>query len=257
MFSESRIVEIEFEIIPLRNVDLTLIHTILALISRNASLGPKGANGHGVIQAQNIQPALNWLQNFPVSPTERNHTLPDFRDFFFARFQFDEPPKWWQTIEGIKQADQGKLDDKSKPSPLRKASLEIEAIYKAGILPIAPAIRNWLRYTWQHDLTRVLEEYVFGDAHSAIGSKILVSHAYRINDGKWEFRIWGWLPCAGEIKNRDEFLNKLKDQLIGETLWRYVFGENMIKPELTEWHALSCNQTDGRAYLQELLGDAA
>lgn len=260
VFSESRIGEIEFEIIPLRNVDLTPIHTILALISRYASLGPKGANGYGVIQAQNIQPVLNRLQNFPVSPKERNHTLPDFRDFFFARFQFNEPnngSRWWQAIEGIRQAYQGQLDDGSKPSPLRDASREIQAIYKAGILPIAPAIRNWLRYTWQHGLNRLLEEYVFGDARSAIGSKILVSHAYRMNDGKWEFRIWGWLPCNGKIQERDKFLDSLKIVLTEKNIWQNVFGNTRIIPGLVEWHTLDCQETNGVGYLQELLGGGA
>jgi len=76
-------------------------------------------------------------------------------------------------------------------------------------------------------------------------------------DSRWEFRIWGWLPCTGVIKDRDKFLQTLKDQLDGETLWQYVFGNTKIKPKMTEWHDLPCTQTDGRAYLQELSGGAA
>jgi len=260
VFGESRIGEIAFELIPLRSVDLTPIYTILALISRHASLGPKGSNGYGVIQAQNIQPRLTWLDAFPGSSPSRNQSLPDLRDFFFAKFQFDEPvnnKSWWQNIHGIRQAVDGKLDDGTSPSPLQKRKHEIEQMIRRGILPLAPAIRNWLRYIWKHDL-RGQEQYVFGDAHSAIGSKILVSYAYRLDSSpKWEFRIWGWLPCAGAIKDRDEFLQTLKDQLVGDALWEYVFGNTRVKPALIEWHALPCNQINGRAYLQELLGGAA
>ena len=261
VFSESRIGEIEFEIIPLRPVDLTPIYTTLALISRHASLGPKGSNGYGIIQAQDIQPALAWLDAFPASSPPRDRSLPDLRDFFFARFQFEEPTgsgNWWQSIHGIRQAASGKLDDGSSPPPLRKSKNELEQMIRHGFLPLAPAVRNWLRYTWKHGLNRDQEQYIFGDARSAIGSKILVSYAYRLGSSpKWEFRIWGWLPCAGEIKKRDEFLRTLKDQLVDNALWKYVFGNTKIKPKLTEWHDLPCTQTDGRAYLRKLLGGAA
>jgi CRISPR-associated protein Cmr1 len=259
VFSESRISEIDFELIPLRDVDLTPIQTILALISRHASLGPKGSNGYGVIQAQNIQPALTWLDAFPTSSPARAQSLPDFRDFFFARFQFEEPTgsgNWWQDIHGIRQAASGRLDDGSSPHPLRESKGEIEQMIRQGILPIAPAVRNWLRYTWEHDLNQDQEQYIFGDARSAIGSKILASYAYRV-DSSWEFRIWGWLPCAGEIQNRDKFLQTLKEQLVGNALWEYGFGNTKIKPKLTEWHDMPCNQINGRVYLQELLGGAA
>ena len=260
VFSESRIGKMEFELIPLRSiVDLTPIYTILALISRHASLGPKASNGYGVIQEQNIQPALAWLDAFPNSTPARNQPLPDFRDFFFAKFQFDEPAdSWWQNISGVRQAINGKLDNGTSLAPLQSRKDEIEQIISQGILPLAPAIRNWLRYTWEHGLNRDQEQYIFGDARSAIGSKILVSYAYRLGSSpKWEFRLWGWLPCAGVIKNRDKFLQTLKDQLVGDALWEHVFENTGIKPELTKWHVLPCDQTDGRAYLQELLGGAA
>jgi hypothetical protein len=86
-----------------------------------------------------------------------------------------------------------------------------------------------------------------------------VSYAYRL-DSRWEFRIWGWLPCAGAIKDRDEFLETLKGQLDGDALWKDVFGNTRVKPKLIEWHAWPCDGIDGingRAYLQELLGGAA
>jgi len=295
VFSESRIGEIRFELIPLRPVDLTPIHTILALISRHASLGPKGSSGYGIIQAQGIQSALTWLDASPASSAARDRSLPDFRDFFFAKFQFEEPKDnidWWQSVQGIRQAASGKLDDGSSPSPLRKSKNELPQMTDDGILPLVPAIRNWLRYQWAHDLGVREAHFVFGEAQAVCpkcyspgikpdrqkqdfnwcpsckqsfkkgeeipttASKIHVSYAYRV-DSRWEFRIWGWLPCAGAIQNRDKFLEALKNQLSGDPLWQYVFGSTGIKPALTEWHALPCDQTDGRAYLRELLGGAA
>ncbi|MGB9873243.1 MAG: type III-B CRISPR module RAMP protein Cmr1 [Anaerolineae bacterium] len=296
VLSESRIGEISIELIPLRDVDLRPIHTVLALIARHASFGPKGSSGYGVIQAENLDPSLSWLEAFPTQQPERSNTLPDLRDFFFARFQFSKPannPQWWQGIYGIQQAANGKLDDGSAPNPLRPAQKELERMVDQGILPIAPAIRNWLRYQWQHNLSAAEAHFVFGEAQAVCpncyqggfrsdkndpeknwcpkceksfkkgqeipttASKIHVSYAYRLNDAQWEFRIWGWLPCRGQLKNRDVFLNSLKavcDEKNG--LWDFVFGKTRVIPKMVEWHVLDCQQKDGRAYLQQLLGGA-
>lgn len=317
VFSESRVGEIKFTLTPLRDADLRLLHTILALISRYASLGPKGASGYGVIQAD-VQPGLGWLQAFGNQQPARNNTLPDFRDFFFARFRFQEPtgnPDWWKNIHGIQQAVNGQLDDGSSPNPLRKAQKELEQMKQQGILPIAPAIRNWLRYQWQHELSNKVAHFVFGEAQAvcpkcyqpgfrpdekndkrkkndkrnwcpnckssfdkgkeipATASKIQVSYAYRIDNNLWEFRIWGWLPCSifkqnnqdtslqnnqntSLQKNRDTFLQSLRTALGQNEIWQFVFGANQITPNLTEWHELQCNQTDGKAYLMSLFGGA-
>ncbi|MDW7985580.1 MAG: type III-B CRISPR module RAMP protein Cmr1, partial [Acidobacteriota bacterium] len=80
VFNESRIGEIVLNLIPLRDADLEPIRAILALISRHASLGPKGASGYGVIQTKDIVPDLAWLQRLDGLSPQRNQTLPDFRD---------------------------------------------------------------------------------------------------------------------------------------------------------------------------------
>ncbi|MBO9336770.1 MAG: type III-B CRISPR module RAMP protein Cmr1 [Roseiflexus sp.] len=281
VFGESRFGEIEFEFIPLRPFDLSPIYTILVLISRHASLGPKGSNGYGVIQAEGVQPSLTWIKDFSCSPTARNSSLPDFRDFFFARFQFDEPENnqdWWKMINGIQQAVNGR----------RKSAEELQEIVSKGVLPLAPAIRNWLRYQWAHGLGSREAHFVFGEAQAVCpicyspgfksdskkqnfnwcpsckqsfkkedeipttASKIHVSYAYRVDSG-WEFRIWGWLPCIEEFKQRDQFLCKLKYQLNQTSIWQTVFGNSTTIPRLTEWHDLPCNQSDGYAYLHKLL----
>lgn len=295
VFSESRVGQIGFDLIPLRDADLRPIHTVLALIGRHASLGPKGASGYGIIQADQRQLDLDWVSRFPPEAPDRNNALPDFRDFFFARFQFDAPannPDWWQGINGIQQAAEGKLDNDSSPKPLREAQEDLAQIVGHGILPIAPAIRNWLRYRWPHNLSAAEAHFIFGEAQAvcpycyqagfrpdrsnprrnwcpncrqsfakgeeipATASKIYVSYAYRMDGGKWEFRIWGWLPCAGPLSSRDDFLSSLQTVLQGNDLWQFVFGQTGVTPEMVKWHALDCRQRDGRAYLRQLLGGA-
>ncbi len=295
VFSESRRGDIAFKLVSLRDADLRPIETILALIGQHASLGPKGSNGYGVIKVENVSRDLSWVNLFGNQNPARNNALPDFRDFFFARFQFDEPQNsnWWQQIEGIRQAASGQLDDGRSPRPLRQASQEMTGLYSKGILPIAPAIRNWLRYQWKPGLTLAEAHFIFGEARAVCphcyqpgfspdqknqqnnscpgckqsfkkgaeipttASKIFVSYAYRIDENRWEFRIWGWLPCEGVFrKKRDAFLNDLKTQLTSADLWTFVFNKTGITPQMTEWHSLTCAQTDGRAYLSELLGGA-
>lgn len=263
----------------------------MELINRYAALAAKVSSGYGVVSFKSgFSPVmLNQLQ---AGSGSRGNDLPDLRDFFFARFEFDEPPgytNWWHTINGIKQAVEGKLNDGSSPRPLRKAEKELTTLFQKGILPVAPAIRNWLRYNWNHGLTSCEDYFVFGQAQSvcpycckpglkpdkkdqqqnwcpsckksfhkgkekpALASKIQVSHAYRLHDQKWEFRIWGWLPCKGELANRDSFLASLKLALESEELWNFVFGNKDIMPQMMEWHYLGSQHEDVRDYLKELL----
>ena len=294
---ESRIGEIVLEILPLQDIDLGPFSTIMTLISRHATFGAKISNGYGVVQIKDMPSATTWTPHFENPRPPRNNVLPDFRDFFFAKFQFQEPeadPNWWKQIEGIRQAANGKLDDGSSYKPLKRVARELEQIKQEGILPIAPAVRNWLHYKWPRNLSAAEKHFVFGEARAvcphcyqpgfkpnktnpdnlywcfhckssfnkgeeipATASKLFISYAYHLGNRQWEFRIWGWLPSAGRLVKRDEFLQALKNTLSADALWKFVFGRSNVKPVLVEWHALSKEQTDGWAYLQELMGGAS
>jgi CRISPR-associated protein Cmr1 len=295
VFNDSRMGEIIFDIIALRDMDLSPIYAILSLLSRHASLGPKGSNGYGVIQAEKFEFGVNWLNRFSNSKPACNNPFPDLRDFFFAKFQFEEPlnrPDWWRAVNGIRQAVDGRLDNGFSPRPLRKSQREIEQMMAKNVVPIAPAIRNWLRYSWTHELRPFEKLFVFGKAQPVCpncystgfrkdnrdrnsnwcpncrqkfkkgdeipttASKINVSYAYQSNNGKWEFRIWGWLPFGGGMEKRDEFLSSLQSVLQRRAIWQFVFGSSRINPKMIEWHSLDCQRRDGLAYLKELLGGA-
>ncbi|HHW74286.1 MAG TPA: type III-B CRISPR module RAMP protein Cmr1 [Firmicutes bacterium] len=261
VFSESRIGEIRLTPTLLqKDVDLSPIGTVLALISRHGSIGAKCSSGYGVIDVKNFSPNLQWLKNLPVQETKRGNNSPDFRDFFFARFQFEAPgddggTPWWESIDGIKQAYAGKLDDGTCPRPLRPSMPELKKMVAQGIIPLAPAIRNRLRYKWKHYLSPAETNFVFGKAQ-VNASKIMVSYAYSSEPRQWEFRIWGWLPCEGILTKRDNYLDSLKKELNNRDFWVTIFGRSDPIPKMVEWHALDCSQTNGRAYLKKLLGGA-
>lgn len=307
---------IPMKIIPLSSVDVgSHLRPVLALIDRHAALGAKVSNGYGVVNVrendQCIQignEGLTALQQARLHPP-REHTLPDIRDFFFAKIRFEEPSgdsNWWQRIQGITDALKGQVTDENghtvnvyhrntiKNTEHRKQAHEhLQTLFQNGLLPLAPAVRNWLRYHWNSDLTDCQKHYLFGEAQPVCphccqkgfredrknrrnnwcpnckrtfpkggefpetASKINVSHAYRLESGQWELRVWGWIPCQtpqGLSLDRDDFLKDLRDTLENASIWQWIFNANQPTPEVTEWHVLPCDQTDGVAYLKELLG---
>jgi len=279
---------VPLEIIPISS-DYREIHfrLVLTLLARHAAIGAKVSNGYGVVNIQKgsepIQVTSEDLDDLPRAqiPQPRQHSLPDTRDFFFVKMRFEEPTDnqdWWQKIRGIAEALAGQVTDTDgqqanvyhtedeKNEGLRvQASEHLQTIFRNGLLPMATAVRNYLRFHWLPTLfssgrtPRRLEEYLFGrtGGKNNIASKINVSHAYRLDNGQWELRVWGWIPCRspeGISLNRDDFLGELRSALEDVETWNWIFNADHPTPQVTEWHALPCDQTDGIAYLKELLG---
>jgi CRISPR-associated protein Cmr1 len=297
---------IPLRLIPLATADvLSPLSLILSLIDRHAAIGAKVSNGYGVVRfyenGQSIQ--VHMLEHFPDSsqPPPR-HTLPDIRDFFFARFQFQEPQgnsSWWQNIQGIVQSWNGLVIENQNQVYVHRNQQEqqqvrhnLERVVQDGLLALAPAVRNWLRYHWKSGMNDCQKYYLFGEARPVCpyccqagyredkndhrrnwcpnckntfakgaelpdaASKVNVSNAYRLDNGDWEFRVWGWIPCQppnGIHLNRDQFLDDLQTTLTNAATWQWVFGASSPALRLVEWHALDCMQHDGTAYLRELL----
>lgn len=171
LFADSRIGALSLQIQSVREMtseELNLLKVTVALIARWGTFVAKASSGYGVIDGP-IDFSLDNMPHFSQNLPPRNSELPDLRDFFFTKFQFQEPsdnPLWWKSIFGIRQAVNGKLDDGSSPPPLRNSVKELGIVFEKGILPIAPAIRNWLRYTWQHGLSPAETHFVFGEAQA-------------------------------------------------------------------------------------------
>jgi CRISPR-associated protein Cmr1 len=261
---ESLVGDLELRIIPLREItaeEWARLKIALTLATRHAALGAKVSNGYGVVKAPELGAPADWLSDLSSQKTLRRNTLPDIRDFFFAKFEFSVPsdPNWWHHLAGVREAWQGRVYDPesnlSRSLPNTKSQLQ--KTFAAGIVPLAPAIRNWLRYKSNPKFSNRLKDYIFGTARgNGIASKINISYAYLyLNKRAWEFRVWGWLPCSGEINGRDRFLTDLQRVFSEDALWEYVFQDVPIKPRpVDEWLTCDCGQQDALDWLKTLLG---
>jgi CRISPR-associated protein Cmr1 len=260
--ADSIIGDAKLTFLPVGNVDFNYLCIILTLIESYGAIGGKVSNGYGVIKFGDggneiHQKAKQALSKMQPNPTSRDNELPDIRDFFFANLEFDEPtnPNWWQGVSGIREVYNGKVSD-GKTIQNIQGKKGIDQVISAGILPIAPAIRNYLRFTWYPSLKLGLEDYeIFGTTkrNDNRASRINISYAYR-DGGKWNFRIWGVIPCNmnGHKFNRDYFGHRLHKELSASSLlWSTIFP-HAIRPKLTQWHWLDCDQMDANLYLMKL-----
>ncbi len=279
---------VRLQVVPLASrSDLDLLKLPLVLAGRHAAMGAKTASGYGVVRIEEsiegaasgqlavAESSLNMLPHGAAQP----NGLADLREHFFAKFQFLEPPEspgWWQSIPGIAQAWAGQFnspdgtqtylvyrqgDEERNERLCQRARIAMGTVVRAGIVPMAPAVRNWLRFKWLPCTPYLaLEKRLFGRpgtaTSEAVASKIAVSYAYSLGEGLWEFRVWGWipLPLFDGVKERKQFLDCLRISLSDPAGWKETMPGITAPPSLTEWHEMENVSDDGTPYLRELLG---
>jgi CRISPR-associated protein Cmr1 len=254
------------------NAQEKVLRVPLALISRHASFGAKVSNGYGVVDILENGAPLAVDQALVEGLSTGKSTaaeFPNLRDFFFAKVIFQEPSddaNWWQDIKGIAEALMGQVtqngetanvfdrrNESRNPLLRNEAHSQLTDLVKGGLLPLAPAVRNWMRFEWpDRPKTRGQENFLFGTAQPVCpdcywptqqgycrrcnrqfnrqfseakiieraASKIQVSHAYKLDPkrNEWEFRIWGWIPSElpiklGEGKTGTQFREDFLDKL--------------------------------------------
>jgi len=261
--------EINLEITPLdKDFDKCLVLLPLIIASKWGGIGAKTQHGYGVVKIdprpeidfdrfkEAIEKITNQqrLSKLKIELRRGNHNgLPDLREMFFAKVQFEAENDWWKKVNGIAP----RLQDNYRGYVNDPRMIDW---IKSGSVPIAPAIKNWLRFEnrtrlWRTNdphMDRRIENWLFGttertcqscyekirkdrnnpqnfwcpncnksirkeETFERIASKINVSCAYPVNDNLWEFRIWGWIPKGGLPAgfDRDGFLDNLKQVLDG------------------------------------------
>ena len=205
-----------FRIVPLRtpqglaweDVQQTLVLT-MRLIECWGGLGPKTQVGYGVVRfeldaATTIAAFENLKQRNNRRTVSPSSKWPALDGFFFAKVRFkinaNITPKQWIQAR-VSQIDPNEELDWY----LSKAS----NTQREAILPLAPIVRYYLRGLMYPNRPPTSSGYPEPVRHRLMGelgkkSLIHISHAYPVDNGQWEFRIWGWIP--EELPNNPEGL---------------------------------------------------
>ena len=260
--------EINLEITPLdKDFDESLILLPLIIASKWGGIGAKTQHGYGVVKIGNysvvdfnrfvraVEKIANQgrLSRLGIElRNESNDGLPNIKDMFFAKIRFSSAKEdWWKMVDGISTND------------------KIDSWVKSGSVPVAPAIKNWLRYNrggvilWSANRNATIENWLFGTPR-ANASKINISCAYLVDSNSWELRIWGWIPNSNLPTgfNRDLFLEKLKGALEGIRFpipWNRLLGSQTRDHKLEVWREFNSQrdtvkqEKDISSYLQSLL----
>lgn len=237
--------DLKLEIVQLnRSFDDGLILLPIIIASKWGGIGAKTQHGYGVVEIENSVNTdfasfrdslskMEGLRGLDMALRSGSSTgLPDIRDFFFTKIRFEVKSEgWWKEVDGIKE--RGQRGNRDYYEGYVNDTRMINWV-SSGSVPIAPAIKNWLRYgegrdVWLNRNQKSIENWLFGTTNRVcqecfsdvrrdrmnrkkywcpncrksieasqtfdrVASKIAISSAYPVENNVWEFRIWGWIP---------------------------------------------------------------
>jgi len=177
--------EFSIKIIPLRTMktnEEAYFRRVLQIINEYASLGAKTAQGNGVVQIEGLEPVKSKVS---LRSDFAKNNVPILSDFFFSKFQlsFDMPIReiinrqFFWGIEGT-------------------ANIWNDYWEGHAFLPIAFHVRDAIRSTIDD---RYRRHEIFGERER--GSKVFVSHGYKIDASTVEIRIFGYSLKDYEFNN--------------------------------------------------------
>ncbi|MCX8151350.1 MAG: type III-B CRISPR module RAMP protein Cmr1 [Candidatus Bathyarchaeota archaeon] len=196
--------EFSIKIITLRTMKIneeTCFWRALQIINEYAALGAKTAQGNGVVQIEGLEPIKT--KELPLRSKFAKNNASVLSDFFFFKFQliFDKPIQ--EIING--QSFWG-----------MEGTTNIWRDYweRHNFLPIAFHVRDAIRSTIAD---RYRRHEIFGERER--GSKVFVSHGYKIDASTVEIRIFGY-------SLKDYEINSLRGAL-KQKLPAYLFDYNI------------------------------
>jgi CRISPR-associated protein Cmr1 len=202
--------EINLEIIPLkRDFDGSLVLLPIAIASRWGGIGARTQHGYGVVEVEDY-PRINFdrfkEEIEKVADQERlsemgiglrhesSDELPNIKEMFFAKIQLEAEDYWWEEVDGI--------------SPLVTTSVnsEIKNWLKFAV-PVAPAIKNWLRYhkdgvsLWKTSNINIgIENWLFG------ATKRICSYCYKeVKRNKYDPQRFWCQNCHKSLEEKETF----------------------------------------------------
>lgn len=197
---------------------LARITRLLQFLELWGSLGAKPQLGYGVFQIISIQgtpKSFIWKPQYDIG--EQPGIFPDLRTFTFFKLYFTPArADWWHEISGLRAL-------RSR----REAWTILERLGAQGMVPITPALKNYLRFH-QNWSSNQLAHWLFGTLRKdeRLRSKMSVSWAYRQNDSDtWEIRGWFYVPqdVIGR-KVRNEVMRVFRENLEQPYNWPQMLG---------------------------------
>ncbi|MCG9969226.1 type III-B CRISPR module RAMP protein Cmr1 [Pelotomaculum terephthalicicum JT] len=152
--------DIDISVIPYKAYfDPVLILLPLLVATRWGGLGARTQHGYGVTdivgQAElKVEAAAFFNQlttiktmlpsGFKIREGADSFAMPNLKEMFFAKIRFTaEGNDWWKGVDGIRE--RGKRGQNDYYRGWTK-DFKMNNWIKSGSVPIAPAVKNWLRY---------------------------------------------------------------------------------------------------------------
>ncbi|KUK90146.1 MAG: CRISPR-associated RAMP protein, Cmr1 family [Mesotoga infera] len=215
---------ITLRFIPLKDIsqqEWSLLNISWKIIANYGALGAHISQGNGVIEiVENILPRSNKLWTFNLKKNKDDTELPNLNSFFFYKFHTKFKESLLSLIKNnvFWTHDLDHSDFKNDLNSLRVLWTNYH------FLPIAFHIRDTIRHL-EKDRNKRHEIFGIG-GQNAKGSKVFVSHGYKIDDKSVEVRIWGY-DLEEDIKNR------IKNE-IGSILGNKLFLSDENRKKLEE-----------------------
>lgn len=223
----------------LNEKEIELLILTIRIISDNAALGGRTAQGNGIVRLlfNETPKRRNVITKDDIKETAKSWKYPTLDNTFFlkVRLEFSE------NISCI--IDKNKFWTGSNRSSNSKSWDRIWT--KHRFIPIGFHIRDTIRRVEQNENLR---HELFGKVKKdGEGSKIFVSHGYKIHNNTVEVRIWGY------YKNEkiQELVSKIKIQLKAENLKNNIFINNYCKNLNVNIHSDFTGKQLFKKYLEE------
>lgn len=213
--------------VPLKEIsedEWRLLNATLNIIENYGALGARISQGNGVIKiVKNRLPHVNEkiIQKFKNDYGDNN--LPNLKDFFFYQFQLKFTKEVSELIDK-KVFWTHRNNHQNFPDNWENWKKLWNDYY---FLPIAFHIRDSLRPL---ESEKTKKHNIFGELGK--GSKIFVSHGYKIDENTVEVRIFGY--DIDSIKNtiKDKLQKNLKKNLFSNGIYDYLDSCSLSKEKL-------------------------
>lgn len=214
-----------------KDFEENLILTPLIVASKWGGIGGKTQHGYGVVEIEDV-PEIDVVQFKGAlekivleRPSKLNielrhgnvSELPNLKEMFFAKVRFEVDNKdWWQNVDGLSSLiNDGRIKDWVKEG--------------SGSVPIAPAIKYWLRFkdgsklwkTNDQNKNGKIENYLFGTMKRTC-ARCYCKVRYENNSRNL------WCPSCRRSLRKGDTLERIGSKVnvscaykVGENLWEF------------------------------------